>query len=212
MRSLLAWGLALFATWVVVVTLACLALRWRLQRANRVSRAVRTPAPTTWLWLPTRSAQLHRRLRLATREIQLAPSRRHRPATRLSVEDLRRELELQAVELDHHVVAAARHPRPQRRALLRQLDTQVAEVERLSVRLARLSRPTGLPATGWDHAGPLEPPAPPQVLGELSLQLDLLDQARAEVDQIERSAGLGGVDAALAPISPPRRPEAPPRP
>ena len=132
MRQLLVWSIAFLVTWVAIVALAAVILRWRLQKANRVSPAVRTPAPIHWMWSPREPARLHRRLRTATRDIHLAPSRRSRDVPSLSVDDLRRELEYQAVELDHHLVAAARHPRAQRRALLWQLQGQVAEVERLS--------------------------------------------------------------------------------
>src|SRR4051794_12267027 len=103
--------MAFLATWVAMCVLAVVVLRWRLQRANRVSPAVRSPAPIVWLWIPTAPARMHRRLQLASREIRLAPSRTTRESPSLSVDDLRRQLESQAVDLDHHLVAAARHPR-----------------------------------------------------------------------------------------------------
>lgn len=201
MRSFLIWSAAFLVTWIALLTLAFAVLRWRLERANRVSPAMRSPAPLLWLWWPSHPARLHRRLRTATAHVRLAPAhKRHGPS--LSVDELRRELEYQAVELDHHVVAAARHPRPHRQALLRQLEGQVSEVERLSVRLSRLSRPAGTPASGWD-AGP------PEVLARISHQLDLLDQAQAELAEIERATGLVDIDALLAPT---HRPVAAPQP
>lgn len=203
MRDFLVWSFAFLAAWAAIMAVGFIVLRWRLQRANRVSPAVRSPAPTRWLWAPGRPARLHRRLRVATREIQLAPASRHRPVDRLSVDDLRRELEAQAVEIDHHVVVAARHPRPYRRALLRQLDGQVSQVEHLSLRLSTLSRLPGTPASGWDQA------EPPEALGRITAQLDALDAAKAELEQIERAAGLVDADALLAPISP--RPAVSPR-
>jgi hypothetical protein len=194
MRQVIIWSLAFFVTWVAIVTLAIVVLRWRLQRANRVSPAMRSPAPLTWLWLPTEPARLHRRLRLATTEIHLAPSRRARETSSLSVDDLRRELEYQAVELDHHLVAAARHPRTQRRTLLRQLHAQVSEVEHLSIRLSRMTRVPGVPGSGWDVEQ-----GPPEVLAHISQQLDLLDQAQEELTEIERAVGLVDVDRLMAP-------------
>jgi hypothetical protein len=201
MRQLLVWSVVFFATWVVLLTLAWVLLRWRLQRANRVSPAMRSPAPVAWLWMPTHPARLHRRLRGATGDIHLAPSRRRRERVQLSVDDLCRDLEYQAVELDHHVVAAARHPRAQRRDLLRQLEAQVAEVERLSVRLSRLSRPRGTPATGW--GGPTGDDGPPEVLERISRQLDLLDEAQSELAEIERAAGLVDLDRLMEPTQRP---------
>jgi hypothetical protein len=195
MRQVIIWSLAFFVTWIAIVTLAIVVMRWRLQKANRVSPAMRSPAPLTWLWLPTEPARLHRRLRTATTEIHLAPSRRSREtSSSISVDDLRRELEYQAVELDHHLVAAAQHPRTQRRALLRQLHGQVSEVEHLSIRLSRMTRMPGSPSSGWDVE-----PGPPEVLAHISQQLDLLDQAQEELTEIERAVGLVDVDRVMAP-------------
>lgn len=216
MRQIAIWAAAFFVTWLAIVTLAFVVLRWRLQKANRVSPAMRSPAPVTWLWSPTMPARLHRRLQAATRPIHLAPSRRSRDVPSLSVDDLRRELEYQAVELDHHVVAAAQHPKVQRRSLLRQLQGQVAEIERLSIRLSRMARDPSRPSSGWDVAA-----HPPEVLAHISRQLDLLDQAQEELTEIERAVGLVDVDRVLAPtkqpvaaplrVSPTYRPPARPR-
>jgi hypothetical protein len=190
MRSFLLWSMAFFATWVAMCFLAAVLLRWRLQRSNRVSPAVKSPAPITWLWVPTAPARLHRRLQLAARDIHLAPSRTTLDSPSLSVDDLRRQLESQAVELDHHLVAAARHPRRPRRVLLVQLSDQVTEVEQLSIRLSRLARPSGVPTSGWDDRS-----TTPEVLDRISEQLDLLDEAQRELTDIERAAGLIDVDA-----------------
>ena len=198
MRQLLIWGLAFFVTWIAIVTLTLVVLRWRLQKANRVSPAMRSPAPIVWLWSPRQPARLHRRLRTATHEIHLAPTRRSRDVPSLSVDDLRRELEYQAVELDHHLVAATRHPKAQRRSLLRQLQGQVAEVERLSIRLSRMTRDPSRPSSGWELST-----EPPEVLAHISQQLDLLDQAQEELTEIERAAGLVDVERVLAPTKQP---------
>ncbi|MCU0310329.1 MAG: hypothetical protein MUE36_05235 [Acidimicrobiales bacterium] len=198
MRSVLVFLLAFLATWIVLVSLAVLALRWRLQRRNRVSPAVKSPAPLHWLYSPSQTARLHRRLQGAVADIHLAPAhrRRSRPTTESSVDELRRELEYQAVELDYHLVIAARHPRSQRRPLVASLDSQVAQVELLSARLSRLSRPAGVAPSGWDAAQ-----QPPEVLARLSQQLDLLDAASNELAEIERAAGLVDVDALLGRVS-----------
>jgi hypothetical protein len=194
-RQFVLWTSAFLITWIALAMLAFVILRWRLHRSNRVSPAMKSPAPIVWLWSPTQPARLHRRLRTATREIHLSPAHK-KAGPSLSVDELRCELEYQAVELDHHVVAAAHHPRAQRRSLLRQLDTQITEVERLSVRLSRLSRPAGTPASGWDAQ-------PPEVLERISRQLDLLDEAQDELTEIERAAGLVDIDRLLAPTQKP---------
>ena len=125
--------------------------------------------------------------------IHLAPSRRDRSTSSLSVEELRRELEYQCVELDQHLVVAASHPRTYRRGLLGALETQVVEAERLAVRLSAMSRPTGTPSSGWQS-----PATPPEVLERMSNQLDLLDAAQAELVEIERASGLVDLDALMA--------------
>lgn len=195
MKDVLLFLLAVVTTWVVLLTLALVVLRWRLQKRNRVSPAVKSPAPLHWLVSPSQPARMHRRLQGAVVDIHLAPSRRSRPAPTSSVDDLRRELEYQAIEVDHHLVVAARHPRSQRRALLANLEGQVGQVEALSVRLSRLSRPAGTVSSGWDVAD-----QPPEVLARLAHQLDLLDAASDELAEIERAAGLVDVDALLAPL------------
>lgn len=190
MRDVLLWLLAFVATWVVLLVVIVTLLRWRFERRNRVSPAVRSPAPVTWLWSPRATARLHRRLQGAVADIHLAPSRRSPHGGPASVDELRRELEYQAVELDHHLVIVARHPRRRRRSLMRSLDGQVAEIEALSVRLSRLSaRPEGTPASGWEVTR-----QPPEVLSEIARQLDVLDAAQEELTAIERAAGLVGDD------------------
>ncbi|HEY5154548.1 MAG TPA: hypothetical protein VIJ47_07430 [Acidimicrobiales bacterium] len=207
MREVLIALMAFTLTWVALAALGFVVLRWRLSRANRVSPAVKSPAGLLWLWAPTRAARLHRRLRTAVAMIHLAPSRRDRSTPTLSVDELRRELEYQCVELDQHLVVAARHPRSHRRGLLAALDTQVSEVERLAVRLSAMARPADAPASGWS-----EPSTPPEVLERLSQQLDLLDAAQAELVQIEQASGLVDLDALMVetrePVafSPPRTP------
>ncbi|MCD9622428.1 hypothetical protein [Rhabdothermincola salaria] len=193
MRNLAVFLLAFVTTWIVLLTLAVVVARWKLQRRNRVSPAVKSPAPLLWLWSPTQPARLHRRLQGAVTEIHLAPSRRAQSTG--SVDDMRRELEYQAVEIDHHLVVASRHPRRSRRALMATLQSQVDEVEQLSIRLSRLSRPAGAVATGWELSQ-----QPPEVLARLNEQLDLLDAAGDELDAIERASGLGDVEVVLAPL------------
>jgi hypothetical protein len=194
-RQILFVLMALFVTWIVLFGLGMTIMRWRLSRSNRVSPAIKSPAPLRWLWSPTRAARLHRRPGAAVALIHLAPSRRVRDsqAPSLSVDELRRELEYQAVELDQHLVVAAHHPRSHRRGLLRSLDLQVVEIENLAVRLSSMVRPEGAPASGWAR-----PEATPEALERIGTQLDLLDAAQNELSQIERASGLVDLDALMA--------------
>ena len=193
MRDLLLFLLALLVTWAALFGLGLVLVRWRLGRSNRVSPAVKSPAPLHWLYSWSRTARLHRRLRAAVALIHLSPSPRARQAPSLSVDALRRDLEYQAVELDQHLVVAARHPRAYRRGLLRSLDQQVVTIEALAVRLSSMMRPVDAPSTGWDA-----PATPPEVLQRIGQQLDLLDAAQTELVEIERASGLVDLDALMA--------------
>jgi hypothetical protein len=193
MKELLLVVLALFVTWMALAGVGLALIRWRLARSNRVSPAVRSAAPLRWLWSMTKAARLHRRLRTAVALIHLAPTKRPERGVSLSVDELRRDLEYQAVQLDQHLVVASHHPRSHRRGLLANLDAQVAEVEKLAIRLSSLSRPDGTPASGWQAT-----PAPPEAFERISGQLDLLDAAQAELTEIERASGLVDLDELMA--------------
>jgi hypothetical protein len=210
MREIVIVLLTMAVTWVALAGIAFVVLRWRLSKANRVSPALRSPAPVHWLWSLSRAARMHRRLRTAVGLIHLAPSRKVHVSPSLSVDELRRDLEHQAVELDQHLVVAMHHPRSHRRGLLAALERQVAEVERLAIRLSAMTRPEGTPSTGWEAA----PNTPPEVLERISMQLDLLDVAQAELVEIERASGLVDVDELLADTRSPVAvtPPAPPAP
>jgi hypothetical protein len=193
MKQLLLVVMALFVTWMALAGLGLALIRWRLSRSNRVSPAVRSAAPLRWLWSMAKAARLHRRLRTAVALIHLAPSKRTERGVSLSVDELRRDLEYQAVQLDQHLVVASHHPRSHRRGLLVSLEVQVVEVETLAVRLSALSRPDGTPTSGWQAT-----PAPPEAFERISSQLDLLDAAQAELMAIERASGLVDLDDLMA--------------
>jgi hypothetical protein len=194
MGEILVIVLGVLVTWAALAGLGLVLLRWRMAKANRVSPAVKSAAPLRWVWHPGKAARLHRRLRIAVALIHLSPSRRVHQSPSLSVDELRRDLEHHAVELDQHLVVAVHHPRSHRRGLLATLEMQVDEVERLAVRLSSMSRPEGTPATGWAA----NPATAPEVLERISDQLDLLDVAQAELVEIERASGLVDVDELLA--------------
>ncbi len=196
----------LVVVWLAVLTAAVGYLAWRLQRANRVHPAHRTPAPLPWLWSPTQPARLHRRLRTAVQATTAtAPTRSADRGPSTSVDELRGELEHHAVQLDQQVVVASRQPKPYRRDALHDLRLQVAQLEQLSVRLSGLRRPDGTPVSGWDETTP-------EALARIAGHLDLFDEANRELTEIERGAGLddlAAVEALLASRMPPMPSSAP---
>ena len=52
MREILLAFFAFMFTWCALAVLGMVVLRWRLGRNNRVSPAVKSPAPLYWLWAP----------------------------------------------------------------------------------------------------------------------------------------------------------------
>jgi hypothetical protein len=120
----------------------------RVRRANRVSLAMPCDAPLRWMWSPGRPAQLHRRLRRATRMVDAAtspltpPARRHRNrrAGEGGVLDATgRELVRRAVTLDGRLVACDRGGPSWRRQQLAELAREVSTLESSAARLASLS-------------------------------------------------------------------------
>ena len=171
---------AIVVAWLVLLTVAVGLGLWALGRHNRVSTAHPTAAPLTWLWSPSTTARLHRRLRTAASWVEPAP-------TTTAHDHLRERLVGQALALDLALVRASGAPRRHRRPIVRRLGGEVAEVERLAVRVHGLTRPGDVAATGWPSADPTVA----DHLADLRHHLDLLDAAHDELSDVERLAGLG---------------------
>jgi hypothetical protein len=164
-------GLLTVAGWLAVGTLVL----WSLRRHNRVAAAkVVTPAPLHWLVSPGWAARLHRRLRQSARLARHAAERR--PAS--PVAELADDLVRQAVVVDVEVMAAARLPAGARWAALTTLSQRTATVSATATRLAGLA---ARQASGPDPAADL---------AQLDQRLDLLIQAHAELDHLDRTRGL----------------------
>lgn len=182
MRTFLITFFAFLGAMLATIAVIIAVLSYRLHRRNRVAPDVETLAPLTWLSSPSQAARLHRRLRAAVAPVHVPAKRR--PAEPDRRTELCRTLVAEAVEIDHHLVLAARQPGPRRREMLRVLEGQVAEVERLALRLGRMRRIL-VPGEGLDpHGGDVT------VLADLRRELDLLDEAHAELLDIERANGL----------------------
>lgn len=197
---------ALGALIVLFVTIAVLIAIYfaRLKQRNRVDPDIETIAPLSWLSNPTAPARLHRRLHDAIAPIHVPAKPSRRDGADGPFVDLQRALAARAVEVDRHVVLAARLSGKQRRGALRSLRTNVTEIERLSGRMVQLRQPTRaqLPGAGGDAPDPA-----PDVLAELSNNLDLLENAHSELAEIERASGLVAEPLNVEPYG--RRDEAP---
>src|SRR5688572_1773158 len=107
----------------------------QLRRRNRVSPQTKTDAPVTWLVSPKTTARLHRLLQIAlraTHDARIPSVSQAHP----SLPEMALTIEQEAVVTDLHLVGAARTPRRHRRQILRPLQQQVREIERLATEVA----------------------------------------------------------------------------
>lgn len=190
--------LVIVITWCLLMALGVGVFWWKLERSNRVVPSRPTPAPVTWLVSPARPAQLHRRLRNAVAPGHQPPRKRAEAPTPGSLPALRRDLEDQAVTVDHHLVQVANRPRAYRRHELVALDVQVRQVEALSQRVRQLEfHSSANPPPG---ARPI--PQTDTELHRLAQSVQHHEQAFAELNALERANGLGDLEALLRPAAP----------
>lgn len=150
---------------------AVVVLLHALRVQNRVVPTRRCHAPLTWLVAPDLAPRLHRRLRAAVRILALAVG--HTSNAELGLTDVATQLADRAAELDDQLVLASRAPKPARRRMLRELQSEVAELERLAERTVRMSR-------AWRGAAPSD-----RGLHEVRERLELLEAALRELDGVE---------------------------
>ncbi|HEX7131746.1 MAG TPA: hypothetical protein VF228_04190 [Iamia sp.] len=149
-----------------------------LRKRNRVSPEVATTAPTAWLGAPGAGARLHRRLRTA---VAVARAACATAPTAPHLADLTAEMEREAVALDTHLVIASRVKGKQGRPQMAALAQQVRQVERLASQVSLLAAQSQAPLIGRGEASALD---------DLSRQLEMLEQARHEVAEVETAAGV----------------------
>lgn len=159
---------------VLVVVGACVAavalLLHALAVRNRVAAGRPSPAPLSWLVAPELAARLHRRLRTAVTLVVSAVDAR---SSDLGLDDVAAQLRDRAVELDDQLVLASRSPKGARRRMLRELQSEVAELERLAERTVRMSR-------AWRGTAPSE-----RGLAAVRERLELLEASLRELDGVE---------------------------
>jgi len=170
----------------VMLSVAVMGATWRrIQLRNEVSPRHRLRPPTNWLASPTACGRLHRRLRSAVAAINLVlpvprrrRRRRHEPS---ALEDLAREIEAQAVQLDRDLIVVDRLRGPSAVAARKALAEQVDTIEELAHRVTTAARAAEhLPGT----------PPTPAALAAVAERLDNLDEARAELAQLQAELAL----------------------
>lgn len=114
------------------------ALTWRrLERANRVSPAVRSNAPLHWRTSYRAAPRMHRHLQRTIAGLRACLAQ---GADDLSLHDLVVEIERHACAVDNQLVVAGRMPQRSRRRLLRELRSEVYEIDAMVERVIRLRR------------------------------------------------------------------------
>ena len=137
---------------------------------NRVVPNRPTTAPMSWLVAPDLAARLHRRARAA---MSLASAAGGGSGVDLGLDEVVVQLQERAVELDAQLVIASRSPKTARRRMLRELQSEVAELERLAERTVRMTR-------AWSGRAPSE-----QGLSAVRERLELLEGALHELDGLD---------------------------
>ncbi|MBI2703711.1 MAG: hypothetical protein HYX32_00250 [Actinobacteria bacterium] len=194
--------LLLFVVLLVVIGVLVGMAGWRLDRRNRVDADRSSPAPVSWLVLPTEAAVLHRRLRdAAIAARRLGPMGDTPPAG--SVDDVRQKLLQQAALLDRDVYAAGRAPRRHRKEMMKTIRPQVHEIESLTKRVAGLRQR----AAGPNVPAGVDPP--PIALHDIAERTTLLENAEAEVARVERASGLLDAERLIRESPPPPSPPPP---
>ena len=179
--SVLEWIVAIVCTTLAVWGVTLAVVVWRLRRRNRVNPDTPTLAPLVWVCSPGHAARLHRRLRAAVLTARFrasTASRRYLPHGQ--VDDLVDELCRHATAIDDQLVLVRRAPASVRRRVLRDIDGEVRTVESLAGRIA--ATVNGCDRPGLVGGGP--------GLSRLEEQLDLLDEARVEIAELETAVGL----------------------
>lgn len=138
---------------------------------NRVVPGRSSAAPLSWLVSPEGAARLHRRLQ---RAMAMAPAAvRGRSVDDLGLGDILSQLQERACELDEQLVIAGKAPRRDRHRMLRELHSEISELEVLVQRTVRMGR-------AWNGGAPSE-----RGLAAVRERLELLESALRELDGVE---------------------------
>ena len=168
---------------LVLVAVAALVLG-RLRRRLRVSPAVRTDAPLTWLASPVPAARLHRRLQHAVAAVRAVRGtrRRLRRDTPTAVQRLADDVERESVSLDERLITSAQLGPAEKRAALTEITADVRRIEKLAHRVVEMAR---------HEAATPQLPGTPTALDDLTERVERIQQAQAELAVIDTTAGLG---------------------
>lgn len=175
LRELILATTVFLALTTITMVLTTLIVLRHLRRRNRVAPSIPTNAPLSWLWSPRRAARLHRRLRAAVVHSRLGPD------DASATGPMFRALVAEAVQIDGHLVAVGRLRFADRQGYLRPLAAEVARVEQVAARLARLRLESTRPLQLADHHRPLD---------ELDAHCARVEEARRELQRIEAAAGI----------------------
>jgi hypothetical protein len=201
--EVLFWIVAILMVMGMLTAGAIVLVYMRMQRRNRVSPDLKSPAPLMWLWSPQAVARLHRRLRDAVTVARMV--RGHVGADDDSrIVTACHDLEKEAIALDNHLALVARLPARSRRAVMPKLVAELGKVERAASQVSMMAARAAVPS---------QLPGQRSALDDLVAELELLDDAHLELHDLESEAGLQpGRDTVFEPLSRQATPESRPHP
>ncbi len=173
-----------------------------IRKRNRVSPAVPSAAPTSWLGAPSTPARLHRRLKAAVAVAQAAAAA---APTSGHIVEAAAELERMAIDLDARLVTVARIASQQRKPHLTPLVAEVVKVETMASTLSVQAVQAQAPMVATGQSSPMD---------DLYDRIEAMEAARREVADIERDAGVDRVSpyATQPPATPTARHDRSPTP
>lgn len=182
---------ALVSTVLVAVLVVVLAQR-AIRKRNRVSPAVPSAAPTSWLGAPSAAARLHRRLKAAVAVAQAAAAA---APTSAHIVEAAGDLERMAIDLDARLVTVSRIASQQRKPHLSPLVAEVVKIETMASTLSVQAVQAHAPMVAGGHSSPMD---------DLYERIEAMEAARREVADIERDAGVDRVSpyATQPPVAP----------
>lgn len=158
---------------VVAVTLVALRNAQDFSDANEVVPGVATGAPKAWAGSHTPEARLHRRLRDA-----MTALRSNTSLDDPSLASIRTALEEQAIAVDERLVAVASLPKTHRESPMQKITSAVEVIESVVADVVLMRGPGSDDMTA--------------ALDQVSTRVELVRQARAELDEYSFGSGTLG--------------------
>ncbi len=165
-------GVVLVAGAAGATYLAARAIGRNAKKQNEMVPGVRAEVPDNWFGSHEFEPRMHRRLQAALNGIRASAK------DDLSLVETVVAAEQQALHLDRQLVACSHLPARLKQPVLADLEASVEKFENIAAQVIGRTSGISIPALSGE-------------LDALAQQLDLLEQARAEIDEIDRGGSTG---------------------